>query len=101
MRRLCIAGFVFALVLLASAGQSASAYGNCAYDAYGRLYCGPGGYYGGDPYYGRAYPYRHRYGYDYDPGAAVALGIIGSVAGLMAREAYRHHRVHRRHHHRR
>jgi hypothetical protein len=89
---------VLALVLLASAGQPASAYGNCVYDAYGRLYCGPV-YYGGGPYYG--YPYRHRYGYDYDPGAAVALGIIGSVAGLMAREAYRHHRGHRHHHHRR
>jgi hypothetical protein len=38
------------------------------------------GEYDGGPYYGR--PYYG--GYSYDPGPAVALGVIGGVAGAMA-----------------
>lgn len=51
-------------------------YGGPAY--YGAGYYGTGYY--GEPYYGRRY-YRR---YTYDPGPAVALGVIGAVAGAMA-----------------
>lgn len=86
MRKLLLAGSLVAAVVAAS--QSASAQVVCRSDYYGRQWCTQG-------YYG--YPYRY-YGYrEYDPGEAMALGIIGSIAGIMAHQAYRHHRVYRHH----
>ena len=43
--------------------------------------------YAGGPYYYGGYGYPYRYGYyddGYDPGAAMALGMIGTIAGLIA-----------------
>ena len=62
---------------------------------YGPTYYRGYGY--GRPYYD--YGYRRRY-YEPDPGAAIALGIIGTVGGLIARDALRHRHHHRRYHHR-
>jgi hypothetical protein len=63
----------------------------------GARYYAPG-YYGG---YGYGYPaYGYGYGYDYDPGAAIALSAIGTIAGLMAHDAFRHARHYRHHRHR-
>jgi hypothetical protein len=88
MRKFLIAGAVVAG--LAAAVQPAAAQ-VCHYDYYGRQWCTPG--------YGYGYGYPYRYGYrEYDPGAAMALGVIGSIAGIMAHQAYRHHHVRRYHH---
>ncbi len=68
-----------------------------------------GGYY--SPYYddGYAYGYPYEYGYpypygyrDYDPGAAIALSMIGTIGNLIAHQAFRHghYRHHYRHWHR-
>jgi hypothetical protein len=92
MRKLLIS--VATLAALGAAVQPASAQ-VCRYDYYGRQWCTPG-------YYGYGYPDRYGYGYrEYDPGEAVALGMIGTIAGIMAHQAFRHHRTYRhRHHHR-
>lgn len=72
-------------VIGAVAGAAAA---SRSYD-YGPGYYAPG-YYGGPAYYGTGYygePYygrRYYGGYTYDPGPAVALGVIGAVAGAMA-----------------
>jgi hypothetical protein len=51
---------------------------------YGSGYYAPG-YYGDGAYYGSPYYGRRYYGgYAYDPGPAIALGVIGGVAGAMA-----------------
>jgi len=64
---------------------------------YGPGYYGPG-YYGGPygpGYYGPGY---YGYGYydpGYDPGAAIALGVIGAAAGAIAGAPYRTPRLRR------
>ena len=99
MRKLLAVACVLGILVMA--GQQASAADGCSYDAYGRLYCMPGAQpgvpygYSGDGY-GRPYYYRHRYD-EPDPGAAVALGIIGAAAGAIAHHTY-HHRRHRHRH---
>jgi len=58
-------------------------------------YGGPGyyapGYYGGPVYYGPGYygGDDYGYGYRYDPGPAIALGIVGAAAGAMTATPYR------------
>lgn len=51
------------------------------YRSYGRYRYGRRYYYGGPGYYGG---YYGPYGYGYEPGAAVAAGIIGLAAGAIA-----------------
>lgn len=97
MRTLICSAIAAALLIAAAPAQAAD---GCSFDAYGRVYCLPGaqpgvpyyrgGYYGydGDPYYQRRY-YRHR---DYDPGPAIALGIIGAAAGAIASQSRHQHR---------
>ncbi|HVX81863.1 MAG: hypothetical protein ACTHOR_07465 [Devosia sp.] len=43
-------------------------------------------------YYYRTYPAYGYYPYYYDPGAAVAAGIIGGIFGTIAHQAIHHHR---------
>jgi hypothetical protein len=59
-----------------------------------QYYYGPGyyapGYYGGPGYYGPGYYYGGPgyYGPGYDPGAAIALGVIGTVGAVIAGAPY-------------
>ncbi len=71
----------------------------------GRHFAGPGGrgfhrgyapgyYYGGGYYppdYGYYYPPDYGYYYEPDYGAAMALGIMSMITGIMASHLYRHH----------
>lgn len=92
MRKFFIA--VTVMSALGFAAEPAFAADGCSYDSYGQLYCQPGAQpgvpygYGSDPY-GRSNRYRE---YDRpDPGAAVALGILGAAAGAIADDARRDH----------
>jgi hypothetical protein len=69
-------------VLGAVAGIAASNRYNYGPGYYGQYYGGSGYY--GSPYYGSDY-YG---GYAYDPGPAVALGVIGAAAGAIAGAPY-------------
>jgi len=82
-----------AAALVATTGMASAADG-CSPTYDGGIYCLPGArpgvpyYYGGygyygDPYYNGRY-YRHR---DYDQGAAIALGIAGATAAVIASQA--------------
>ena len=73
----------------AAAVQSQGYYGPAYYGGPG--YYGPG-YYGPGYYGGRGY-YRDEYGYD--PGPAVAFGILGAAAGAIAGAPYRAPRLRR------
>ena len=65
----------------AAAAQNQGYYG----PYYGPGYYGPG-YYGPGYYGGPGYYYG---GYSYDPGPAIALGVLGAAVGAMARAPYR------------
>src|SRR5690242_18321897 len=100
MRKAFAAICVLGAACVGMGGTTAQAADGCSYTGYGQVYCEPGaqpgvpyGYYG-DTYYRGPY-YRHRY-YEPDPGAAVAMGILGAAAGAIAHQAY-HHRRHRHH----
>lgn len=69
-------GMIGAMAGIAAANRYNYGYG---YGYYGPDYYGDPGYYG-SPYYGRGY-YG---GYAYDPGPAIALGVIGAAAGAIA-----------------
>lgn len=81
-----------------SAGTASAADG-CSFGYRGGVYCAPGarpgvpyGYYGYGGYpYGRPHAYHRRY----DPGAAIALGVIGAAAAAIAGSRRGHHRRYR------
>jgi len=105
-----IAGVATALALtgLVAAPAEAAWHGHGHYAGHGgyhHAWRGGGGYYAPGYYggygYGPAYGYpAYGYGYDYDPGAAIALSVIGGIAGMMAHEAFHHRHYYRHHRHR-
>ena len=66
----------------AAAAQNQGYYG----PYYGSGYYGGPGYYGPGYYGGPGYYYSE---YSYDPGPAIALGVLGAAVGAMARAPYR------------
>jgi uncharacterized membrane protein YeaQ/YmgE (transglycosylase-associated protein family) len=84
-------GVIGALAGAAAAQNQGYYYGPGYYGGpYGPGYYGPGyygsGYYGDPGYY---------YGYRYDPGPAIALGVIGAAASAIAGAPYRTPRLRR------
>ncbi|MGE3148507.1 MAG: hypothetical protein AB7K04_05505 [Pseudorhodoplanes sp.] len=104
--------------LAAATAVPASAADGCGIDGWGRYYCLPGAqpgvpyysgpvygggnyygrpnYYGNGPYYGGGRYYRR----DYDPGAAIAAGIVGAAAAAIASGARHQYRGKKRYRHR-
>jgi hypothetical protein len=103
MRRVLVA--VLLAASLAFAASDAVAADGCSYGYDGHLYCQPGarpgvpyGWQGPyqDRYYGQPY-YGHRYQRGYDPGPAIAAGVIGAIGtAIISQQRYHRRAKHRR-----